>query len=292
MKSGDTPPKAWDPRLLDDRGLHFEPVVIDKVQVDPAYQRPLREAKISRMLAEFDSAELTAIVVSRRPDGSLWALDGQHRLELLRRLGKKVVLADIREGLSLEQEARLFYRLNEGQTQVGAWDKFRARITAKEPRALRIQAIVEKHGYHLTHASKEHNGIQAVSALESVFNWGRLDKTLSVLSTVWPNDAAAREATVLLGTGLFLLTFDAHEGYDEGRILVALDKVPPSEVLRKARDYAVDTGRTGYQGQLVAVVLRDAYNGRLSRGSKPRKQLTGAIVAVRTGVRPPDTQVG
>ena len=278
------PVKEWHPALLDDRGLKFETVRIADINVDPAYQRPLRETKINMMWRTFDPAELTAIVVSRRDDGGLWVLDGQHRIELLTRLGKTVVLADVREGLTREQEAHLFYRLNEGQTKVGSWDKFRARMAAKEPVAMRIAEIIGKHGFHVGRSDEDH-AIQAVSALEDIYSIGRLDKTLAIISTVWPNDKTAREAVILQGMGAFLQTFDGQMGWDDGRILEVLDKIGPSAIQRRAREIQLETGRSYQRGATIAIAFRDAYNGLMTRGSKPKVQLYGMPLINWSGVR-------
>jgi hypothetical protein len=271
-------PKTWHPKLLDDRGLKFESVRIEDINVDASYQRPLSRAKIDQMWEKFDPAEMTAIVVSRRADGSLWALDGQHRLELLSRLGKAVVLADVREGLTVEQEAHLFYRLNTGQTRVGSWDTFRARLRAREPIAVRINEIVERHGFHLGR-DIENGGISATSALERAFDMGRLDKTLSIISTVWPNDRVSLEASIILGIAVFLASSDSDPVYEDEQLLASLDKIPASGILRRAKELALETGRANQRGSMVGYAVRDAYNGLLVRGSRPKKQLYAAIVA-------------
>jgi hypothetical protein len=274
-------PKAWHPKLLDDRGLKFENVRLDEINVDASYQRPLSRAKIESMWETFDPAELTAIVVSRRSDGSLWALDGQHRIELLQRVGKAVVLADVREGLTIEEEARLFYRLNTGQTRVSSWDTFRARLRAKEPVAVRIEELVTRHGFFI--GRNIDGGISATTALELAYDLGRLEKTLAVIATVWPNDKTALESPIILGLANFLAQLDSSDNYDDGQLLTSLDKIPASGILRRAKELSLETGRTNQRGSLVAYAIRDAYNGLLVRGSRPKKQLHAAILTRGAG---------
>lgn len=52
-----------------------------------------------------------AIEVSERPDGTLWIVDGQHRVEALRLLGHMSVRANVRTGLPWDAEARRCRRL-------------------------------------------------------------------------------------------------------------------------------------------------------------------------------------
>lgn len=265
-------PDALDKRLLDDAGLKFESVRLDDINVDPSYQRPLRAAKIDEMLATFDPKEITAIVVNRRIDGSLWVLDGQHRVELLRRLGKSVVIADVREGYDHEMEARAFYRLNRGQTKVSAFDEFRSRVAGNEPSATRIVDIIERHGYHIGRQSEE-RAIQAVSALEAAFNMGKLNATMSIIATVWPMDAASRSANIIVGLATFLLNFQGRDDYDDGRLLEVLDKLTPTAIQRRAQEIQLQTGRSANRGWTVAIAIRDAYNGEMTRGNRPKHKL-------------------
>jgi len=278
-------PKEWDNRLLADAGMHLEYLNIDDIQVDPSYQRALREYRIAHMIEHFDPAELTAIVVHKRTDGTIWVLDGQHRVELLRRLGKSVILADVREGYSIELEAHYFWRMNAGRKDPNSWEKFHARLRSKEPTATRILEIVEKAGFHLELHSREAGDISAVSALETIFNMGKLEKSLNVIATVWPNDKVSTESAVILGMGSFLLSYDGHENYDDGQLLTALEKIAPSAILRRAREIQIETGRSGQRGSTVVLAIRDAYNGAMSRGSKPKRQLYGAPIVGWTSNR-------
>ena len=51
------------------------------IQIDHSYQRDLNEGKRQRISSNFNWAAFGAISLCRRKDGSLWCIDGQHRLE-------------------------------------------------------------------------------------------------------------------------------------------------------------------------------------------------------------------
>lgn len=267
-------PKAFDASLLAQKEIKREYLKIAELNVDPSYQRRLYETRIANITSKFDPDLIQTIVVSKREDGTYWLLDGQHRVESLRRLGKSVVLADVREGLSHEREAILFWQLNSGSSRPTSYEQFQARLTGKEPIAVAVSNTVEKYGYHVGRVAEE-GGIQATSALETVYNMGKLAKTMSILSTAWPMDRMARESSMILGLGSFLLTYDSDDRYDDGRMLVAMDAVSPSAIMRRAKEVELETGRSFQRGQTVVVAFRDAYNGRMVRGSRPKKQLEG-----------------
>lgn len=261
--------KAWEPVLL--RGDINTPEVgwltIAEVHVDRTYQRDIKEAKVERMVREFDPRQLTTIVVCRRADGTYWVIDGQHRLEMLRRLGKQVVYADVRDGLNADQEAYLFHKLNDGATKVGAWDKFRARLAYAEPAATAIERAVTKHGYHFDKHGTSIKGIAAVVALEYVYNRGGehlVGETLDVISRVWRADAKALDGVVLEGTGCFLDSYREDKNYEHARLLDLLAAIPPVEVLQRSRAIKTDSGRagTGSDYWFFALALADIYNGR------------------------------
>jgi len=270
-------PTGFSRAVLDQKEIKREYLKIADLSVDPSYQRRLYEDRLAKITQKFDPDLIQTVVVSKRDDGSYWILDGQHRVESLRRLGKSVVLADVREGLSHEREAILFWQLNSGSSRPTAYEQFNARLTGNEYTAVSIARIVEKYGYHVGRVA-ENNGIQAVAALETVYNMGRLDKAMSILSTVWPLDRGARESSIIRGLGSFLLTYDTHEAWDDGQLIVALDGITPSTILRRAKEIELETGRSFQRGQTVTIAFRDAYNGKMVRGRKPKKQLQGSVI--------------
>ena len=259
-----------DRRLLDDPtkdlrwlpidriGIHYNTVEIDGVL---GYQRPLNPHKIETMVDEFDPAEITAIVVSERADGSFWVVDGQHRLEALKLLGRSVILADIRHGLTFAQESRLFYRLNKGQTKVATWDQFIARLPW-DPVAQNIMRIIAAYGYHTERSGNSLKGIAAVRSVEKVYRRGFLEDVMDIISRVWRTDHHGIDGPVIEGLGIFLYSYSQQDAYDRDRLLDILSVTPAGEVLQKQRQLQVEMGRQGQPAVMVAMALRDIYNGR------------------------------
>lgn len=250
---------------IDEVHIHYNTMVIDGHR---GYQRALNPRKIDKMVEEFEPDEITAIVVSQREDGSYWVLDGQHRLEALKLLGKQVILCDVRTGLTIPQEARLFYRLNAGTTRVPSWDQFQARL-AWDPVAQNIVREVESFGYRLDRSGNSPRGIAAVRALEKIFRRGYLAEVLDIVSHVWRTDAKALDAAMLEGLAIFLHTYKEQDAYDKDRLLDILAITPSSEVYQRQRQLIVEMGRgSGQPAVTVAMALRDIYNGRRRSAKK------------------------
>ncbi|QEX37296.1 ParB/Srx family N-terminal domain-containing protein [Staphylococcus lugdunensis] len=56
------------------------------LMTDMSYQSPVKENQVKRILKNFDKDSLDAITVNLRPNGFYYIIDGQHRVEVLKRL--------------------------------------------------------------------------------------------------------------------------------------------------------------------------------------------------------------
>lgn len=96
-------PEAWS----------FEMVPLANLKRDPTYHDPgrLKEKRVAEIAADWDPSGVGTITVSRRHDGSLWVIDGMHRVAAARLLGETHLPAKLFVGLTLEGEALMFQRL-------------------------------------------------------------------------------------------------------------------------------------------------------------------------------------
>jgi hypothetical protein len=87
------------------------------------------------------------ILCARRPDGSLYAFDGQHRVLAARgRSDTPVLPCAIYDVATAEEEALAFYMANCNRRNVSAFTKHRILRSAKDDRALSYDAILEDAG--------------------------------------------------------------------------------------------------------------------------------------------------
>ena len=81
------------------------------------YQRPVKDCDVDKLVREWDPRLLTPLVVSYR-DGRYNLVDGQHRVCAMRKKngGKDVTaLCRVYHGLTYEQEAELYYKLDQAK---------------------------------------------------------------------------------------------------------------------------------------------------------------------------------
>lgn len=95
-------------------GANTMEVPLADLNVDSNYARELDEAWVETIVSGWDPDLFRNPLVSRRSDGSLWVVDGQHRVEAAKRLGFDWVHAIVIPIDDVEKEAYLFVVHNSG----------------------------------------------------------------------------------------------------------------------------------------------------------------------------------
>lgn len=239
---------------------------IAEMKVDPRAQRLLRRVWVKRHVSQFDANQIGTIVISRRRDGSLWIIDGQHRVELLRSVGwgDQSVYCEIFDGLTVQEEAALFLKRND-KISVRTFDKFQVSLTEQDETACAIAKIVTGVGLSIAEGSRD-GSVSAVSALLHLYGGAgvgseqdgaaALKKTLQTINAAWGNPAANFQGQVIEGIGLVHLRYGSK--VDQGALVSTLSKI--------------GGGAVGLLGQ--AKGLRETHGGSLPYA-------VGAAIALR-----------
>lgn len=180
-----------------------------KVTTDPRVQRPLDPKRVNNILGSLDLDAIGVPVVSRRADGSVVTLDGQHRFEALRQAGFGDAAVTVIEhtGLTLEQEARLFKLLNNTK-HPSVLDLFRIAVTEGDENALAINLIIERN--HFTTEPSHPHSLAAIRTAETIYGLDKgttLDRALTVANEVWGSTRFAVHTTILGGLGGVLFRY-------------------------------------------------------------------------------------
>lgn len=207
-----------------------ELVALDALVTDGRFNRPVSSAWVDNLVSNFSGRAFGTITTSRRRDGSLVILDGQHRVESLRALGldeeRRCIPAVVHEGLSLEDEAYLVKILNDDKA-FNPYDKFRALLTAGDPEARHITSICEKLGLRIGSGSRD-GVVTAVSTLRRVYKIsepkGRLlRQTLRVIIRSWGESSDPLRNEIIAGVAEFL---HLHPEVDEEALTKKLAALP------------------------------------------------------------------
>jgi hypothetical protein len=93
------------------------------------YQRKAIPAHVNKIADIFDIRAVGSLAISYR-DGKLWCYDGRQRQAAMMKKGMTSHRAIIVTGLSYEDEARLFFWLNDVPRKMASWKKFDAQMKA------------------------------------------------------------------------------------------------------------------------------------------------------------------
>ena len=136
----------------------LQQVAIDRLQIDAAYQRatdgPHSRRIIVGMVKEWKWNLCQPLAVSRRADGSLFVLDGQHRLTGARERGDIPYLpCVIVSDLDGKGEAKAFVDLNTRRQRLSQLDIFTGMLAAGDENAKATAALLEETGWRIVRSA-------------------------------------------------------------------------------------------------------------------------------------------
>lgn len=226
------------------------------------YQRPLQESRIKKMSQEFNEDLLGTIVVSRR-DHRHYVIDGMHRVVLCRLKNINYIQAVIHVGLTEEEEAELFVRLNQSRKGVTKAEVFDAALVAKNPRALMIKDIVEKNDYKLGKATGNYT-IAAYAALEFIvkkYGIEHLDRTLGLIKKIWFGQTQSTNAFLIKGVAAFIHIYQDENAYADAKFVKQLSRHTSLTIMAEAK---TDQTTSNSDIKIMNTLIRH-YNYKLTK---------------------------
>lgn len=236
------------------------------------YNRPISRQRVVHIKKNYNPSEVRPVIVSFR-DGKYYIIDGQHTSVALYELNDKdpntLIYCDVRTGLTYEDEADLYVRLNKNSKKISTEDEIKGLIESRDHDALLFQEAIEHSGYTLFSG----NSINAVSASWSIFNGKngheQLEKVLTLINMTWQNKRGATHSTMLRAMDGFIAAHS--DEYDENVFVKKLSKENPYELILAAQSRARITRMSGayslylgilevYNKQMRTNALADKYN--------------------------------
>lgn len=243
----------------------FELVPVDRLFIDADYQRPLTTF-VEEVAANYDPALVGTLIASERNNGRHAVIDGQTRLEAMRRNGEAKAPCLLYEGLTRAQEAELFANLQTKRRGMATYLRFRAALVAKDPEAGAIAAIVQHSGFELDVTETPYT-VKSIAALERVYRRDPhlLALVMATIARAWPDpDTEYRTGGDLIRG---LATFLGREArVDHEKLVDRLSAVTPRMIRHRANALMEGSGH-GSGGR--AGYMADAILGIYMRG-KPR----------------------
>lgn len=193
---------------------------------DQNYQRGLKQAHINTIADDFNRLALTPPIVVQRRDGSYWLIDGQQRVEALRRMNRFThIYVQLVKNITIEEEAELFVAVNSCSKALNATELYKACNRYGTNVATAIEAELNRH--ELTAAlGSTGNEIRAIGKLLEAWGPNARVQTHLDLSTATGRNQFEEGRRVLrwaisVGLPLIQRNFPANKVY-QGNILGAL----------------------------------------------------------------------
>ena len=254
-----------------EKTVYIAAISAAEIFADHTYQRELDSARAKSMAAEWDPRLAGVIDVADRgldcPSGRQYAvINGQHRWAAAELIDpNKALVANIHTGLTVEDEAKLFYDIDAKTRRLTGWDRWKSRRGAADPAVVTIERIVESAGLRVDSAPADGN-IRCVSTLEKILGAGGellLENTLLLIVEIWGRRLDAVDAPLVGGLALMLSTYS---DINLDRLADVLVDLAPRQI--KARAMALRETQSGQVAKLAALVMVSAYNSARARGHR------------------------
>lgn len=273
-----------------------EVVTIAEINVDPDYQRDLRHDLVNKIAREYDIVKAGPILLSTRSDGSVWCVDGQHRMAGALQAGETEMLANVIHGLSKEDEAELRLARNDRRPDT-IYEVFRSRLVMGDKKAHALQEVVRQQGGEInTTGPSTSHGINAIASLEVIFDidgtGAALGRTLRTIRQAFAEETPPGEtkrsvitpdtasANMLKAVTWFLAQHvDAREAsLDE--YAARLGSIGVDDLRRKAVSHKAANGGSAWLNWYRAMV--EAWNYRRQEKNMIRWKTVGSITQLGT----------
>lgn len=278
---------APEPKLLADSGDAgaIEVVRIEDLHRDMAYQRAINQQLVDEIARTWDIAAAGPIVVSRRKNGDLYIVNGQHRTAAAKQAGEREIIAQVINGLTPREEAILRLKGNRRRTDT-PMERFAAQIAAGDVETHEIRRIVESLGGRVNSHPDQATGINAISALEAIYRKDGgtlLVRTLELLRDGFGSLDGPCVSVNALKAAAWFLEQHGGDGASRARMVERMQTLGPLDLARRARDHKAVNGGSMWTNYYRAMLV--AYNERLSPSRRLEMRLSGSSLSMGGGGR-------
>ncbi len=256
----------------------LEWVGVDRLSVDPDYQRatdgPHSRRIVLGMRKQWDWALCQPLVVSRRSDGSLWILDGQHRHAGATERGDIphlpcVILTD----RDPAQEAEAFVALNTQRQKLSQADVFNGMLAAGDESAKTVAAIIAETGWRVRKSSNSaifHPGdlVCAPKLARMIKTHGEcvVRNALTALREAYPDTPVNCSARLL--SALATIYRDGNlGGIDCDSFIETVGSIEPNDWLDSGRDVQRSNPSLSAPEALIEAMLAEARAAQLDEAA-------------------------
>lgn len=215
------------------------------IHIDKTYQREARADRIKSISEDYSPLKFEAARVNRREDGTLWAVNCQHRIRVAQLKGEQQIPAVI-SNAPKEVEANMFIGSNNTRA-LAHYDQHKAKLVLGDTDAIQLQEDVELFGFYVVSHGRGKNDPNAIGAINTLYllgEWGVRKQVLSVLREVWKTDSRRTSGEFIKGLGITYRDFLV----DDTRLIEVLAQNGFGEVKEMANAIAKTEGSDSHGG--------------------------------------------
>lgn len=245
----------------------------EQLLIDDVYQRSLdaepSQALIRKIAVRWDWGLCQPLDVSRRSDGGLYVVDGQHRLAAAVLRGDIAQLPCVVAHFdSVDKEAAAFVALNQQRRPLNALDLFKAALAAGDSEATQIKAALDQAGLRL--ASTTNNQQMRAGQVANIGGLQRCFRTygdqvlvtsLRVLGRAWQQQVLRYAGSIFPG----IVAIVAGELHNRTAASTLVDRLAPFIARRPQQEWyalfarAIADDQTLKRAAAAEKVLRAAW---------------------------------
>lgn len=258
------------------RHTKIQNIKATEIKFDRANYQRILEARYKRIAKEWSWAIYNRPKLSQRTDGTYWAMDGQHTImAAIEKFGEEVFLeCEVFTGLSIEDEANFFFKLNTSSKKPTYNERLKARIASGDKEAIEYDKALKESGvkYHYS-SSGSNQRIVCHSALMTAFrkyDHNLFVEALKLAAEIWGGEYENYRADSLSGLFKFL---DAYKGeIDTSRFAKKMKAVPFVDIVKMAKSFSPSSNNIGQNsGRYYAMAYAEVYNKGLRAANKLSK---------------------
>lgn len=226
-------------------------------------QRDLSEAHVKRIQDNLDPDALGTIVVTLpNGEGIHHIIDGQHRVEAVRRLwgGEQRVPCRVLEAKDPREAAAIWLLINLARTSPSQIARFLIAVQAKQEPQLEVYGLIRGHGYTVEKKTGEAvmRAVHACVKARVLYGIVALKRTFEDIQACWGMDRNSTHQAIIMG---FAEIHGVHKlELDRARLVTQVKKAHADPLMTVAQARSLRDFRGGTVGANMAEYLRILYN--------------------------------
>lgn len=202
----------------------------DELRIDDSYQRSIETGPSQKLIEaiakNWDWRMCLPLVVSKRDNGSLYVIDGQHRLAAAQLRGDIPFLpCCVSIYGSVADEAAMFVRMNRARRAINRLDDFHAATAGGDADALLIKEIVEAAGFTVSRKTGSATWVPGEVAFTSAIGTmlrkhgrGLVESCLRMMAEAFPDERLTAGSSIFTSLARLKLSGE----FEDDRLFQAL----------------------------------------------------------------------